>query len=117
MWHWITLSYFHVHQQGSNCAPVQFQQIQVSLQDASPPGILLCDLTAQQPAYNILLEQICPTDMVHQFRAVVGQDRQLAQSGDCVELTSAFHEVNTPMFVRLGKVLQVPSHAVNKLTH
>lgn len=78
--------------QESKNKAVKFSSLCVNIPEL--PDASTCIATLQtEPLFTTHLRNLHPQELVKEFTAVVGQDRQLIHVGDCVELSSHHYEV------------------------
>lgn len=80
----------HLKMQESKNKAVLFSSLCVNI--AELHGASIATLQTQQ-LFTTHLNYLHPQELVKEFTAVIGQDRQLIHVGDCVELSSHHYEV------------------------
>lgn len=86
----------HLKMQESKNKAVQFSSLCVNIAELPDASTCIATLQTQQ-LFTTHLNYLHPQELVKEFTAVVGQDRQLIHVGDCVELSSHHYEVRCTM--------------------
>lgn len=71
---------------------VQFSAVKLNLPDIEDGTPCIANLQHQQPSFTFHWDHLSLDDRVQEFRAVIGQDREMVHIGDFVELSSSHYE-------------------------
>ena len=71
---------------------VHLSAVQLNLPDAGGETVCMANFHCQQSPFTIHWDQFNLDDLVQEFHAVIGQDRELIHIGDFVKLSSTHYE-------------------------